>query len=257
MNRSMGLGGGLPFPPVVKWLVIVNVAVWFLGQVILEGFFLKSSWISGQLSLVPLQVLEQGYIWQLVTYMFLHTSQVTHILFNMLMLWFFGAELELRWGRRFFTIYYFVAGLGAAVIYVMGTALAAGLFNVGVLALTIPVQGASGAIFGLLLAYGMLFGERVIHFMMVFPMKAKFFVLIMGFVEFASLLSSRERGSEVAYLAHLGGIISGFLFLKGWGWWQRRQWNRRAAQKHRGRNLRLVVDNDKNGPDGNGPRYWN
>lgn len=256
MSRTVGFGGGMPFPPVVKWLVITNVAVWFIGQVVLEGFVLRSNLISSYLSLVPLQVLEQGYLWQLVTYMFLHTTQVTHILFNMLMLWFFGAELEQRWGRRFFATYYFVTGVGAAIIYVAGTALAAGLFNIGVFTLAIPVQGASGAVFGLLLAYGMLFGERVIHFMMIFPMKAKFFVLIMGFVEFASLLSSRERGSEVAYLAHLGGIISGFLFLKGWGWWQRRQWNKKAAQKHRGRNLRLVVDNDKE-EDKNGPRYWN
>lgn len=258
MNRTVGFGGvGLPFPFVVKWLVITNVAVWFLIQVILENFILKSNVISGPLSLVPLQVLEGGYLWQLGTYMFLHTSQVTHILFNMLMLWFFGAELEQRWGRNFFAAYYFVTGIGAAIIYVIGTALAAGLFNVGVMSLAIPVQGASGAVFGLLLAYGILFGERVIYFLMVFPMKAKFFVMIMGFVELASLMSSHERGSGVAYLAHLGGLVSGFAFLKGWGWWQRRRWTQKAANKHKGRNLRLVVDNDKDKDDKNGPKYWN
>lgn len=257
MNRSVSFGGGLPFPPVVKFLVILNVAVWFVGQVVLEGFLLKSQPFSRYLSLVPIQVIEQGFLWQLVTYMFLHTSQVTHILFNMLMLWFFGAELELRWGPRFFLAYYFVTGVGAAIIYVVGTVLAASVFNLGVMSLSIPVQGASGAVFGLLLAYGLLFGERIIHFMMIFPMKAKFFVMIMGFVEVASLLSSRERGSEVAYLAHLGGLVSGFVFLKSWAWWQRRQWARKAAQKHKGRNLRLVVNNDKEDGDKNGPRYWN
>lgn len=253
MSRSLDFGRGLPITPVVKWLVIINVSVWFLGQVILEGLILKSDIISGNLSLVPERVLLGGAIWQIFTYMFLHTSQVTHVLFNMLMLWFFGAELEQRWGAKFFLSYYLVSGVGAAIIYVAATAMAVGFFGVGAMSLVIPVQGASGAVFGLLLAYGMIFGERIIHFMMIFPMKAKFFVLIMGFVEFASLLTSRERGSEVAYLAHLGGILSGFLFLKFWSWSQRYRWNRKLQQKHKGRNLRLVVDNEKD----KDPKYWN
>lgn len=255
MNRPFNLQQGLPFPPAVKALVIANVAVWVVIQVVLEGLILKSDVISGPLSLIPERVIFGGWIWELGTYMFLHTSQVTHILFNMLMLWFFGAELEQRWGRRFFLTYYFSVGIGAAVIYVIGVSVAA-LLGFGTTALLIPVQGASGAIFGLLLAYGMLFGERIIHFMMVFPMKAKYFVLLMGFVELISLVQTRERGSEVAYLAHLGGIVAGWLFLKGTSWWQRRNWSRKASQKHKGRNLRLVVDNDKN-DDKNGPRYWN
>ncbi|MBX2988961.1 MAG: rhomboid family intramembrane serine protease [Bdellovibrionaceae bacterium] len=248
---------GMPFTPAVKWLLIINVAVWFGLQVVLEGFILRSDALSAALSLVPERVLFGGAVWQLFTYMFLHTSQVTHILFNMLMLWFFGAELEQRWGTKFFVAYYLVCGVGAAVIYVVGTALAAGLFGVGAMSLLIPVQGASGAVFGLLLAYGLLFGDRTIYFFMVFPMKARYFVMIMGFVELASLMTSRERGGEVAYLAHLGGLISGFVFLKGWGWWQRYRWNRKIQQKHKGRNLRLVVDNDKNKNDKDGPRYWN
>lgn len=246
----------LPLTRVVKWLLILNVGIWFVGQVLLEGYVLKSDLISGNLSLVPERVLFGGAIWQLVTYMFLHTSQITHIFFNLLTLWFFGGELEQRWGSKFFLTYYLATGVGAAVIYVTGTALAAGLFNVGATALLIPVQGASGAIFGLLLAYGLIFGDRTVYFFMLFPLKARIFVMIMGFMELAALLTSRERGSEVAYLAHLGGLVSGFLFLKGWNAWQRRQWNRKLSSKHKGRNLKLVVDNqDKDDPKG--PRYWN
>lgn len=245
----------MPITPVVKVLLILNVGIWFLGQVILEGFILRSDLISGPLSLVPQEVLFRGFLWQLVTYMFLHTSQVTHIFFNMLTLWFFGGELEQRWGSRFFLIYYLVTGVGAAVIYVTGTGLVAAIWGVGRMSLLIPVQGASGAIFGLLLAYGWLFGDRVVHFFMLFPMKARVFVLLMGFMELAALLTSRERGSEVAYLAHLGGLISGFIFLKFWNWWQRRQWSRRNKPKQKNRNLRLVVDNDRDDPKG--PRYWN
>lgn len=256
-NRSVDFSRGLPFTPAVKALIIVNVCVWFFGQVILERFILNSNAFSSALSLVPEQVLMKGFLWQLFTYMFLHTSEVTHILFNMLMLWFFGSELEQRWGTRFFLAYYFVTGVGAAVIYVVGMALYAIITGGATAGLMIPVQGASGAIFGLLLAYGMIFGERMIYFMMIFPMKAKFFVMIMGFVELVSMITSRERGTEVAYLAHLGGLVSGFVFLKGWGWWQRRRWNRKLNQKQKNRsNLRLVVDNERD-EDKGGPKYWN
>lgn len=255
MSRSPGFQIGLPFTPVVKRLMIVNVALWFVGQVVLERLVLGTDALSQALALTPERVLFGGAVWQLATYMFLHAPEVSHILFNMLMLWFFGAELEQRWGSRFFLAYYMVCGVGAAVIYVACTALSAALWNVGTSLLFIPVMGASGAIFGLLLAYGMLFGERQIYFMMLFPMKARLFVILMGFIELVSLIQSRERGSETAYLAHLGGIVAGYLFLKGWGRWQRRKWGRPSpSSKHKGRNLRLVVDNDK---DKDGPKYWN
>lgn len=260
-KESMRHGGpniqfNLQMTQTVKWLLITNVAIWFGGQVLLEGLLFKRDVFSNTLSLIPEQVLFSGYIWQLFTYMFLHTSQVTHILFNMLMLWFFGSELEMKWGRRFFITYYLVAGVGAAVIYVIGNALAAAYLGASITGMMIPVLGASGAIFGLLLAYGMIFGERVIYFMMMFPMKAKYFVMIMGFVEFASLIQTREKGAEVAYLAHLGGLVAGYLFLKGRIFWQNRPWSSGSAQKRRGRNLRLVVDNQKE-DDNKGPRYWN
>jgi membrane associated rhomboid family serine protease len=174
----------------------------------------------------------------------------------MLLLWFIGSELEQRWGSKFFTIYYLVCGVGAAVLYTLGMGIYAAVTGQQT-GLYIPVVGASGAIFGLLLAYGIIFGERVIYFFMVFPMKAKFFVLIMALVEFANLITSSTEGSEVAYLAHLGGIVTGYIFLVSYTRFQRFQWNKKTVQKHKGRNLKLVVDNDKSDSPPDGPKYWN
>jgi membrane associated rhomboid family serine protease len=166
----------------------------------------------------------------------------------MLVLWWFGSELEMHWGRRFFLTYYFVSGIGAAIIYVLGITIY-GLITGNVLAMMEPVIGASGAGYGLLLAYGVLFGDRVISFMMIFPMKAKHFVLILGFIEFATLLDSGPN-SGVANLAHLGGIAAGYLFLQFWTNWRLRL--RNTAPTRRGRKLKLVVNNEKNPP-----KYWN
>jgi len=243
--------------PTVKWLIIINVAVWLGCQVILEqyiGPMVGGLNFSRWFALYPAKVLYDFSIWQLGTYMFLHTYQVTHIVFNMLMLWFLGAELEARWGRKFFLSYYLITGIGAGFIYCVGTWIYY-FYKPGTTALVVPVMGASGAVFGLLLAYGILFGERTIYALGVIPMKAKFFVMIMGFIELASLLTSDVNGGDVAYLAHLGGLASGYLTLIGWTRIQQVMWARKTKKKNR--NLRLVVDNDKPSKTGEGPKYWN
>jgi membrane associated rhomboid family serine protease len=138
-----------PMTPTVKMLIIVNLAIWVVLQVLVEGY--AGVPISKYLALYPGKVLFDYSIWQLFTYMFLHSLSVSHILFNMLTLWFIGAELELRWGRKFFLSYYFLTGIGAAFIYTMGMAIYS--FATGKqVGLVVPVMGASGAIFGLLLA---------------------------------------------------------------------------------------------------------
>lgn len=251
MNRGGVTFQTAPMTPAVKWLLIINVAVWFVIQVIVEGFLrIPFTSIFG---LYPGKVLFDFNIWQIFSYMFLHSMQVTHILFNMLMLWFFGAELEQRWGTKFFLIYYFVSGVGAAILYCLGVwgwALATGSQT----GLIVPVIGASGAIFGLLLAQGILFGERIVYFFMLFPMKTRYFVALMGLVQLASMMTSSVSGGEVAYLAHLGGLVSGYLCLKAKGWKDRNDQRRRTKSK--GRNLRLVVDNEKSSSD-KPPKYWN
>lgn len=238
--------------PTVKWLIIANIAVWLGCQVVLERFM--GVGFSRWFALYPAKVLYDFSIWQLVSYMFLHTFQVSHIVFNMLMLWMLGGELEARWGRKFFLSYYLLTGFGAALIYCIGTWIYF-LWKPGTHALVVPVMGASGAIFGLLLAYGILFGERTIHAFLIFPMKAKYFVMILGFIELASLLTSDVNGGDVAYLAHLGGLASGYLTLLGWTRLQQVLWARKARKKNR--NLRLVVDNEKTPKTGEGPKYWN
>lgn len=250
MNRGVTFQTA-PFTPAVKWLLIANVAVWFVFQVILEGF-LRFPFTS-IFGLFPGKVLFEFQIWQLGTYMFLHSMQVTHILFNMLMLWFFGAELEQRWGTKFFLIYYFFCGIGAAILYCLGVWIYA-LVTGSQTGLIVPVIGASGAIFGLLLAQGILFGERVVYFFMLFPMKTKWFVALMGVIQLASMMTSSVSGGEVAYLAHLGGLAAGYICLKGKNLFERNEWKRRQKAKGKGRNLRLVVDNEK---DDKPPKYWN
>lgn len=236
--------------PTVKWLIILNVCIWFIGQVILDRY--AGIPISKTFSLVPAEVIFEFKIWQVFTYMFLHSLSVSHILFNMLMLWFMGSDLEGRWGRKYFLLYYVLTGIGAAIVYCVGQYLWFRFVNP--MGIAVPVQGASGALFGIMLAYGILFGERVIHVMMVFPMKAKYMVMIFGAVEVASLMTSDSTGGGVAYLAHLGGLLSGYLVLVSTTWIQRAKWNNKM--KKRTKNLKLVVNN-KNGSDSSSPKYWN
>ena len=241
-----------PMTPAVKWLLIANVGIWFVFQVVLEGLFRVP--FSSIFELYPGRVLFDFHIWQLFTYMFLHSMQVTHILFNMLMLWFFGAELEQKWGTKYFLTFYLGSGVGAAILYclsIWGYAAITGSQT----GLIVPVMGASGAIFGLLLAQGILFGDRVMYFFMIFPMKNRYFVAVMGFVQLASMMTSGvSGGGEVAYLAHLGGLVSGYIILKLKPFFTFNNWNKKPSVKTKGRNLRLVVDNEKNEKP---PKYWN
>ena len=188
------------FPTGVKWLIISNVAVYL---VYFFGSYLRGEPIFGALELMPSAVI-RGAFWQLVTYLFLHDlGSIWHILFNMLTLWMFGAPIEETWGTRRFLTYYFVCGIGAGICVV--------LVN---LAFGHPHQrviGASGAIYGLLLAFGMLFPNQTVLFSFLFPIKAKYMVMIFGAIAF---MSSFQTGSTVSNLAHLGGMIFGFAYMK-------------------------------------------
>ena len=144
-------------------------------------------------------------VWELATYMFLHGG-LSHILFNMLGLWMFGVDLERRWGTRAFTKYYFITGVGAAIT----TLLLSLVVNDVYYSVTV---GASGAIYGLLLGYGMYFPNRPIYVYFVFPIPARIFVLIVGAIAFFSALGG--PGGGVAHSAHFGGLIVGYLYLKG------------------------------------------
>ena len=198
--RSTGYASSF-FPNGVKWLLITNIAIYLLY------FFGARAGFAGLfnlLALSPRAVLEYFAIWQPFTYMFLHDPYgFGHILFNMLALWMFGADLERDWGTRRFLKYYFVCGVGAAICDI--------LFNALFGSLNVRTIGASGAIYGLLLAFGMLYPDRIVLFSFLFPIKAKYFVMIIGAIAF---LSSFNANSGVSHIAHLGGMLWGYLYLR-------------------------------------------
>lgn len=203
----------LPFRGVVKKLVIINVVIWIVLQLIVGGFF--NIPINSFFGLSTYNVFTNFLVFEPFTYMFLHGSSPFHILFNMLMLWFFGTELERIWGRPFFLLYYIVCGVGSGLVYLLVKTiifLVMGRDPVDM----VTVVGSSGAIFGLMLAYGILFSERTVYFMMMFPMKVKWMVTIIGGISFIALLQSGIDGSGVSNLSHLGGILIGYLFLVIW-----------------------------------------
>jgi membrane associated rhomboid family serine protease len=188
--------------PGVKWLLIVNCSVFVLY------FFAESAGYGGPFlyfGLWPQMLLTKGWIWQLVTYLFLHDPHgFTHILINMLILWMIGADLERDWGTERFLKYYFLCGIGAGVCVVL-----ANLFTGHLDTFTI---GASGAVYGLLLAFGVLYPDRIVLFFFVFPIKAKYLVMIYGAIEFMSSFGS--SGGGVSHVAHLGGMVLGYIYLK-------------------------------------------
>lgn len=239
-----------PMTPTVKKFLISMGVIWVVVQLILEKML--GLQISQWFILNPEKVVTQFWVWQTFTYMFFHALSPFHIFFNGLMLWFTGAELEKHWGTRFFTIYFFTCGIGAALVYCVGVTLYA-VITGNQTPLLIPVMGASGGLFGLLVAYGIVFSERVIYFMGLFPIKAKYFAMIAAALDLSSLLTTGFVGGEVAYLAHLGGAAVGFAFL----WTQTRLKLRKTKEKVKksAAKLSLVVDNEKKGS--NNPKYWN
>jgi membrane associated rhomboid family serine protease len=183
----------------MKALIGANVAI-FLAQNLVPS-------LTETLGLKPAAVLGELQIWRLASYMFLHAG-IMHILFNMLALWMFGTELEHRWGTRYFLKFYFMTGVGAGILTVLFSSLP---FEVAAQLYPAIIIGASGAIYGLLLAYALYFPDRLIYYI-VFPIPAKYFVLLMG----ALALSGSMGGTGgVANATHLGGLLVAYLLLKG------------------------------------------
>jgi membrane associated rhomboid family serine protease len=197
IGYSFGPG---PITFAVKWILIANVAMF-----VVTSFFPV---IIRYLGLVPAAVLERGWIWQLGTYMFLH-ADVMHILLNMLGVWMFGVTLERRWGTPFFVKYYAVTGLGAGATALLVSLLP---FEATSPAYHIPTVGASGALFGLLLAFAIYYPDQPILLMLLFPIPARIFVMIFGGL---ALLYTIQGGRGVSDAAHLGGLVAGYFYLKG------------------------------------------
>ncbi len=204
--RPSFMGGFRFFPPVIKALLISNVAIWLLIDFFLAPFTIAGYKVGGAdgiltyyLALWPLGT--HFLPWQIFTYMFLHGG-FAHIFFNMLALWMFGMELENTWGSRKFLIYYLLCGLGAAISNMLVAPL------VGQLA---PTVGASGAIFGVLVAFGMLFPDRPIYIYFLLPIRAKYFVAMYMAMELFYGVTGTSDG--VAHFAHLGGAAVGIVYV--------------------------------------------
>lgn len=215
---------GGPMTPAVKMLLIANAAVFlftFIPSITSEGLnavvFLQT-----YLGMTPALFWGQFTLWMPFTYLFLHGG-LFHILFNLLMLWMFGGDVENVLGTKRFVIYYFVCGVGAGLLV---AALQPGM--------AIPTIGASGAIYGVLLAYGLFFPERVIYVYGIFPVKAKILVLISAVLVFLSSMSSQSGG--ISHIAHLGGLVFGFIYIK-------RNWLfglLRGVRKKRKKNAKVI-----------------
>ena len=192
-----GLGGFGSFPPIIKNLLIINGLV-FLGQLVAKIILIK--WFA----LWPLRT-DHFYAWQLVTYSFLHGG-LGHLFFNMFALWMFGTQIENTWGSRRFTIYYGVCVIGAGLAQLAATHYSGSMS---------PTLGASGGVFGILLAFGMMFPEqRIMLLFPPIPIKAKYFVIGYGVLELYFAGTGSQPG--VANLAHLGGMVAGFLMIMYW-----------------------------------------
>jgi len=247
-----------PVPPltkVTKTIIIACVAVYFVDFILSNlGFQLNGLNVNEILGLVPQKVKEQGWLWQFFTYIFMHGHPL-HLLLNMLILWYFGAEIELKMGTKQFAWYFLLCGVGA------------GVFNFAVnLAfsdpsrLTHPIIGASGAIFGVLAAYGIFYGSRYFLVFFLFPMKAKYFVLVMAGMELVMGVEGNPR-DNVAHFAHIGGMIIGALYVYlvyvrprgGSG----KQSKRDAERERLKRQFTLIVNDSQEGKkDESGP-FWN
>ncbi len=229
--RSFGFGFFIT--PVVKRLLIANAAA-FVALALLRVFSPAGQRALVELfGLVPAAFLFRLHVWQPLTYLFLHGSFL-HLFFNMFGLWMFGSALERDWGARRFLRFYFLTGVGAALFSVLITLVSVKAGWVPprgpIDPLLIPTIGASGAIYGILLAFGLLYPNTPILFMFLFPIPARIFVLIFGVLAFLSALEG--PGTGISHVAHLGGMLVGYLYLRG-DWVYYRALNRYRDWRHR------------------------
>jgi membrane associated rhomboid family serine protease len=239
-----------------KALIIACTVTYFVDFFLSHLGVRFGQWpINEVFGLVPGLILEKKWLWQFVTYLFLH-GHPFHLLLNMLILWYFGAEIEMRLGEGRFLRYFFLCGIGAGIFnFLVNIAFVDGpsLFN--------PIIGASGAIFGILAAYGLFFGERYFLVFFLFPLKARYFVLVIAAIELVMGVQGSPQ-DNVAHFAHLGGMIVGavyiwfhFIFPKGGsgsGSGPKRDLEREKLKKK----FTLIV-NEGSAKDDQGPNYWN
>jgi len=182
------------FTDAIKILVSVNFGIFLLQTIArAEGMFFPL------FGLVPKLVWSEFMIWQPFTYLFFHGG-IWHLLINMFVLWMFGSELERLWGKEHFLKFYFVTGVGAGLVTII----------FGLNSMT-PIVGASGAVYGVLLAYGLTYPNRTVYLYGIIPIKSLWFVIGIGVIAF---MSSFDNVSQISHLTHLSGMVIGYLMLK-------------------------------------------
>jgi len=219
--------------PVVRWLLIANIAVFLIGYlaVPIGGFLLN--WFS----VYPISIGTSLQLWRLVTYQFLHGS-LGHVFWNMFVLYFFGPMLERFWGSRKYLVFYLVCGAMGGVFYPILAHI--GWLDVG------PLMGASGSILGMLAAAAILFPHMIVYVFGVFPMKMSLLAIILAVMSVLSVLRPEVSGNAGGEAAHLGGMIAGALYVLSENWRRRLKlkirgstWEKRLAAE---RNLQAEVD---------------
>lgn len=229
--RQVQFGPG-NFTPIVKNLIIINVVI-FLFQSILTVFFKQDAFLITTFG-VSQYFLKKLFLWQPFTYMFLH-GDLMHILFNMLFLWMFGTDVERKMGSRQFTVFYLFCGISAGILTCV--------FNMFTGSYA-PTIGASGAIFGVVLAFGLYFPDRMILVFLMFPVRAIYFVMGLAVIE-AYYLVFRMGGTNISYIAHFGGMAAAFFYFKN----QDKIWNKIEASAERGEKFRKQVGEIKREED--------
>jgi membrane associated rhomboid family serine protease len=209
---------------VVSKIVIANIAVFILEILLSNTNFIV------YLGLSPRLVVTRGFVWQVVTYMFLHGG-FWHLFLNMFIIWMFGSQLEAVWGSKRFLQYYVVCGIGGAILSF-------------VFAFNSLVIGASGAGYGILLAYAVLFPYNQIYVWGIFPVRARTLVIVLATIEFVSGISGRDG---IAHFAHLGGMAAGLVYMRtdhrAWRFWDK------LREMFKGFPIRITMDGGDKGDD--------
>jgi membrane associated rhomboid family serine protease len=251
-GSRMSWGGMLT--PAIRNIIVACTGV-FLLQTLIQLFFPPSytALFNHVFGLAPWFVTHRLFLWQPVTYLFLHGG-ILHLLFNMLFLWMFGSDLERTWGTHRFYVYFFVTGIGAGCINVLVKTLL-DLHGTG-LSVTTPTIGASGAIYGVLLASAIVFPDRQI-WLIPFPVTIPMKIYVAGAIaiEFFSTLGT--GGDNVSHVTHLGGALVGYLYLRrGLFLYRMRNdyldWKRRRAK----RKFEVYMRDHKNEPPGSSDDRW-
>ena len=208
MNRLSSIRFGGPMTKALKYIIIINVVVYVFQMLlpfVVQSEMLSLTGIFG----ISYDGINNHYYWQFLTYGFFHSSNPLHILLNMFSLWIFGGDLENYWGSRKFVLYYLTSVAGAGLfIHLMNIVAASKGFSGS------GTRGASGGVFGILLAYGMTWPNREVLLYFLFPVKMKYFVIIFGLIEFFGTLQSFSfQTGNISHIGHLGGLITGFTFI--------------------------------------------